>query len=424
VNEAALERALAGVAGKVGRARPRFDQAEVPVARPDSIDGFAETLRFAARAKLRVVPVGGGTKLGWCRPAERADFLLSTGRFAGVVAHVPDDGTITARAGTPMGELRRAAREGGHFLTPDVAVPEPKTLGGVVAAGESALDRIRFGPLRHHVLGATVALGDGSVAKSGGALVKNVTGFDLHRLYTGSHGTLCVVLEVSLRLFPEPEHELRVAHGAADARSAFELARAALAQPIRFAALAISRIAPPRDREAWSLVARLFGRRAAVERERELLARAWKGASFVSGSDARVLADGDRDELAFHDVNLPSLHVECAPSKCSAVWEALAPRLSIGFNGRRAAIQPALAAIDVELHEVASAERLGLAVLHIRKLLAPLGASVGLRNAPAAALASLDPFGDEPPGIELMRDLKRALDPEGVFASGRFAAGL
>ena len=151
-----------------------------------------------------MVPCGLGSKLGWTRPPPRADLLVSTRRLAGLLRHEPDDGTLSALAGTPMSELRAAALAGGHWLTPDVAAPRRATLGGVIAAGQSGLDRLRFGPARHHVLGARVMLADGTIARSGGQLVKNVTGFDLHRLYAGSHGSLCVILEVALRLFPAP----------------------------------------------------------------------------------------------------------------------------------------------------------------------------------------------------------------------------
>jgi FAD/FMN-containing dehydrogenase len=111
---------------------------------------------------------------------------------------------ITARAGTTLAGLRALTAAERHWLTPFVAREERTTLGGALSAGQSGLDRLRFGPLRHHVLGMRVALGDGTIVKSGGRLVKNVTGYDMHRLYTGAHGSLCIVLEASLRLFPAP----------------------------------------------------------------------------------------------------------------------------------------------------------------------------------------------------------------------------
>jgi FAD binding domain len=170
----------------------------LPLAEPQDEAQLCALLRLAAREKLRVLPLGLG-------PASRvADFALTTRALTGVVEYEPDEGVITARAGTTLAELRTLTARERHWLTPFVAREQHRTLGGVLSEGQSGLDRLRFGPLRHHVLGMRVALGDGTVVKSGGRLVKNVTGYDMHRLYTGAQGSLCVVLEASLRLFPAP----------------------------------------------------------------------------------------------------------------------------------------------------------------------------------------------------------------------------
>jgi len=135
-------------------------------------------------------------------PPAGADWILSTRRLVGIVAYEPGDGTLTARAGTTFAALDEATERGGHVVTPDVAYPARATLGGAVGEGRSGFDRLRYGPTRHHVLGVRALLADGTFAKSGGQLVKNVTGYDLHRLYCGSRGSLCALVEVSLRLFP------------------------------------------------------------------------------------------------------------------------------------------------------------------------------------------------------------------------------
>jgi FAD/FMN-containing dehydrogenase len=170
----------------------------LPLAEPQDEAQVCALLRLASREKLRVLPLGLG-------PAERAaDFALCTRALTGVVEYEPDEGVITARAGSTLAGLRALTVAQRHWLTPFLAREEQATLGGAISAGQSGLDRLRFGPLRHHVLGLRVALGDGTIVKSGGRLVKNVTGYDMHRLYTGARGSLCVVLEASLRLFPAP----------------------------------------------------------------------------------------------------------------------------------------------------------------------------------------------------------------------------
>jgi glycolate oxidase FAD binding subunit len=410
--------------GSVERGRARLDGAELPLAAPASEDQASEVVRFAAREALAVVPLGLGSKLGWCRPPARADFLLSTRRLAGIVRHVPEDGTLSARAGTPMDALRRAAREGGHFLTPDVPRPERATLGGVLAAGQSGADRLRFGPARHHVLGTRVLLGDGSFAKSGGQLVKNVTGFDLHRLYCGSHGTLCVLLEAALRLFPEPEHERVVACPAADRDRALELARSALALPIRPVSLTLVRGEGEGTGAAWWLQARLFGRRAPVELESAELLRIWPSAEVVEGPAAREAVERQRDAaLTWEDG--PWLRATCSTSRLGDVIARLEDELPRELAPRLMA-EPGISEVAVLLRPGAfeSARALGERAAALRRALAALDARLELRDAPAGALEELDPFGDPPAGLEIMRRLQERLDPGRVFARGRFAAGL
>jgi len=182
---------------EIGAARVST-RGSLPLAEPQDEAQVRALLRLAVREKLRVLPLGLGA-------AQRAaDFALSTRALTGVVEYEPDEGVITARAGTTLAELRSLTAAQRHWLTPFLAREEQATLGGTLSAGQSGLDRLRFGPLRHHVLGMRVALGDGTIVKCGGRLVKNVTGYDMHRLYTGARGSLCVVLEASLRLFCAP----------------------------------------------------------------------------------------------------------------------------------------------------------------------------------------------------------------------------
>ena len=412
-------------AATLSRGRPRFDLDEIPLVAPDSIPGFVEAIRFAAREKLCLVPTGLGSKLGWCAPPTRADFMLSTRRFTGAVSHVPDDGTIAVRAGTTMAELSRIVESGGHRLTPDVPRPERCTIGGVVAAGESGADRLRFGPVRHHVLGLKVLLADGTIAKCGGQLVKNVTGFDLMKLYTGSHGTLCVILEVALRLFPAPERELFLASTDAP----FESAQRALALPLRLASLSVvspNHLLEHYERE-WSVFARLFGRGEAVEAERKALLDAWPTSAVLESAEARAQADAMRD-LGCEAAHLPWFQASCRPAQindvlfnANYVFRTFESSESVGVV-MPAAVQPGIATVSLQL--CGSVTQLATRTRWLRDQLKRIGADVALLNAPSSELAYIDPLGDEPIGLDLMRDLKHALDPNGVFASGRFVGGM
>jgi glycolate oxidase FAD binding subunit len=339
--------------------------AELPLVAPDSVEELVEAVCAAARDGRTVVPVGTGQH---SFPLPGADLLLSTRNLAGIVSHEPEDGTISARAGTLMSDLREAARAGGHFLTPDVPAPEQRTLGGVLAEGRSGLDRLRFGPARDHVLGMRVLLADGSVVRSGGQLVKNVTGFDLHRLYCGSYGTLCIVLEAALRLFPEPEQEAFVSLPVA----AVELLRAAdvvLDSDVR----PVSLVAEG-DGSEWTLTTRLFGKRAAVDHELRLIRAAWPGAEVLTGAEARRAAEEQRDRMPGASRGRGS-RITCARSALAAELDRLRGQVE---PGARWVVQPGLAAIEVAAIVVRSA------------------------RPPEPALA-------------LMQGIKQGLDPNGVF---------
>jgi glycolate oxidase FAD binding subunit len=385
---------------------------------PRGEEQLAAALALAGEARVAVVPTGAGSKLGWTARPERGPLLLlSTRGLCGIVAHEPADGTLAALSGTSMAELRAATLAGGHALTPDVPRAERATLGGVVAAGESGWDRERFGPVRQHVLGARVLLSDGTRARSGGRLVKNVTGFDLQRLYTGSHGTLCVILEVALRLFPAPEHEALVVTTAADASELLELAARVRASEARPWALVAAR-----DR-GWSLWARLAGKPAALAAELALLRSAWPACAVLAGEEARAEHAALR-EKAFEAGTSGWLRGSVPPAALARALGALERRLDEARGEARLWVQPGQGAIDVEPRGERADALAATLVAAWRADLTALEGPLEWRNAPPERRTPQDVFGPPPAGLALRRALRRGLDPAGRFASGRLAGGL
>jgi len=168
--------------------RPRF------VVEPGSVEEVSALLRLSHRAGLAVAPRGGGTTLGWGATPRRLDLILSTARLNRVLEHAAGDLVVRAEAGVMLEALQAAAGAAGQRLAldpPDVGA----TLGGIVAANPSGPLRLRYGTVRDLLIGVTVVLADGTVAKAGGKVVKNVAGYDLCKLFTGSLGTLGVVVE-------------------------------------------------------------------------------------------------------------------------------------------------------------------------------------------------------------------------------------
>src|SRR5208282_3026303 len=173
---------------------------------PDTETELAAELRFGDAAGFGVVPRGGGTKTGWGNPPTRADLILSTARLNRIIEHAWADLTVSAEAGCTIQNLQSALAEHGQCIAVDPLWPERATVGGILSTNDSGTLRIRYGALRDLIIGVTIALPDGTLASSGGKVVKNVAGYDLPKLVTGAFGTLGVITRAVFRLHPLPRN--------------------------------------------------------------------------------------------------------------------------------------------------------------------------------------------------------------------------
>jgi glycolate oxidase FAD binding subunit len=152
-----------------------------------------------------VVPCGRGTKLGWGGMSKGVDLVVSTERLNRVVEHAVGDLTVTVEAGVKFADLQEILLKTGQFLPLEPAYPQEATIGGIVATADSGSWRQRYGGVRDMLLGISFVRSDGQIAKAGGRVVKNVAGYDLMKLFTGSYGTLGILTEVTLRVYPVQE---------------------------------------------------------------------------------------------------------------------------------------------------------------------------------------------------------------------------
>jgi glycolate oxidase FAD binding subunit len=205
--EAGPEDAVAGV-------QPRM------IFEPRNETEVATALRVADNAGLSVIPRGGGTKTAWGNPPARADLILSTVRMNQVIEHAWADLTASVESGCTIGTLQNALAQHGQQIAVDPLWPEQATIGGILSTNDTGTLRIRYGGLRDLIIGVTIALPDGTLASSGGKVVKNVAGYDLPKLVTGALGTLGIITRAIFRLHPLP-HNVRsftfVPRDAADA---------------------------------------------------------------------------------------------------------------------------------------------------------------------------------------------------------------
>lgn len=212
------------------------------VASPSSTDEAAALLRAAAEHEIAVVARGSGSRLGWGSPPTRCDLVVDMQCMDAVVEHASGDLVARVQAGARMGEVSRLLALAGQEIALDV--PAGATIGGVVASGLAGPRRLRYGSPRDLLIGITIIRCDGTVARSGGKVVKNVAGYDLGKLFAGSAGTLGLITEATFRLHPLPAARLFVTAEFTAPSAGCDAVAAAANSPLVPSAVELSRRAP------------------------------------------------------------------------------------------------------------------------------------------------------------------------------------
>jgi glycolate oxidase FAD binding subunit len=383
---------------------------------PASVAEAAEAMRSLARDRLVVAFVGGGTDLELGHPPARLDAVLRTRGLARVLEHAPSDQIVKVEAGLTVAALQRHLAPHGQRLALDPPDPERATVGGALAAGAFGPRRTRYGTIRDLVIGVTVVRADGVVAHGGGKVVKNVAGFDLPRLFCGSLGTLGLVAEVIFRLHPLPEASATLSVAGLAPRAVRALATAALdarLEPAAIAALA--------EGDAFRLAVRFEGFAPGVAEGIERFA----ALAASAGAAAEVLRDADEAALwARHDALRGAgdvrLKATFPPASLEGAAEALRP-IAASLRAGATVLHPALG-IALVAGGLDGAETTASAVEAARAALRD--GNVVLTAAPALLRARTDVWGRAPAALELMRRLKRELDPDGRLAPGRMPGGI
>jgi glycolate oxidase FAD binding subunit len=261
------------------------------VVAPGSAAEAAGVLRVASENGLRVIPRGGGTKLDWGNPPSGADIILSIKRLDRVLEHAFGDMTTTVQAGCTVAEFNRRLTAHEQRLAVDPLWPEHATIGGILAVNDSGALRATFGALRDQLIGITVALADGTIARSGGKVVKNVAGFDLPKLFTGSFGTLGVIVEATFRLYACPKASRVVRFGVPD----HHVLRRALTALNAKSSLTTGVQIEARSDGALSLVIHIEGLRESIdEKARRVAQAAFDAGVFGENSQCKDNSGGDR----------------------------------------------------------------------------------------------------------------------------------
>lgn len=356
-------------------------------ARPETAAELASTLREAAAGGKAVIPIGGGRALGMGNAPERFDLALETGALHRLVEYQPADLTVTVEAGVQLERLNQELGESGQFLPLDPFGGPGHTVGGALASGWSGPLRLRYGTARDYLIGLRVALPDGSLARSGGRVVKNVSGYDMNKLHLGALGSLGVIVEASFKVFPKPlsERSLQVTVPTfAEAWREAERALSAAMAPIALEVVC--------EAAEFTVTARLAGTAAGVNRIAAEIG--WQEAPEAFWNQHSRSGDDTWARLSIRAGDLRAV-LEQLPG--DARWIAQ-PGAGVahwfGFDDGT--------------------------FLSVRAALESAGGSLVVMAAPPALKASVGAWGNAPPTLELMRQVRNAFDPARTLSPGRY----
>lgn len=390
-----------------------------------------EAVRWALANEKPIEITGQGTKRAIGRPSQ-TDLTLDLSGLSGVTLYEPAELVLSARAGTPLAEIETLLEKNNQELAFEPMDYGPLlggeanggTLGGVIAANLSGPRRIKAGAARDHFLGVTAVTGRGETIKSGGRVVKNVTGYDLCKLLAGSWGTLAAMTDVTIKVLPKAETEATVLlTGLDDVRACVAMAAAmASSCDVSGAAHLPDHVASWFDglpKPEASTVLRLEGFAPSVAHRKEALAALLKvfgPVTLLDEKDSRSLWRSIRDVKPFSSEAVrkrPLWRISVAPSHGHEIARAITPAAQMFYDWGGGLVWLAMPFAG----EPDAAA--------VRSAVAAAGGHATLVRAPASVRASVDVFAPEEPAVRALgKRVKESFDPKGVLNPGRMWAGI
>ena len=389
---------------------------------PNDEAELADVVAHAAVRRTPLAVAGGATKIGLGRPMQTAA-TVSTAAMAGITLYEPAELVVSARAGTLVAEIEAALAANGQCLAfepPDwrhlYGTTGAPTIGGVAAANLSGPRRIQAGAARDGLIGVRAVAGTGEVIKSGGRVMKNVTGYDLVKFLAGSYGTLAVLSEVSFKVQPSAETEATLALAGLDDASAVAALSAALGSPWSVTGAAHL---PAANGDLARTLVRIEGFAESVSaRSAKLsaLLAEFAGAEILSAATSSAIWRAVRDVGALGaPPGAPVWRVSVRPGDGPAVADA----------ARRAFDARILYDWGGGLVWIAGGAGGDAGASVVRSAVKSVGGHATLVRAPDAVRLSVDVFEPPaPPVMDLTRRLKATFDPAGILNPGRMYAGV
>ncbi len=404
------------------------------VALPASVQQIQKLLAFAADRKLSVIPAGSGTKLGIGNVPETVDLVLSTQRLNGMVEYEPADLTVTVQAGMRLANLQMQLGENAQFLPLDPAYASLATVGGIAATNASGPLRLRHGTPRNQILGMRVIQADGTVVKSGGKVVKNVSGYDLKKLYIGSFGTLGIISELTFKLYPLAESGITMLLSFKRyedaAKTASEINSSQLLPS--YLNLFINGVPDTRIVDPC-LVVGLDSHPKAIAWQRNQVQWIGKqsgvvGVEIIQEHQAAKLAESMRTfaqtnpskPVVVFKVNLRMSDIEEYIGVVLDVTSVLGCTVrGMGLMGTGQVYF-----VFSEFADTVKPEMMVSTLIELRKHASRAGGNLILETAPVEVKRDIDVWGTVGSGSEIMKKIKAQFDPARLLNPGRFADGI
>jgi glycolate oxidase FAD binding subunit len=387
---------------------------------PTSAPALAEVLTCAHLNGWRLLPCGRGSKLHWGGLAEDIRLVVSVAKLNRLIDHASSDLTVTAEAGVSLADLQTTLATTGQFLAIDPAYADQATLGGIVATADTGALRQRYGGIRDMLIGISFVRSDGKVTKAGGRVVKNVAGYDLMKLLTGSYGTLGILTELTFRIYPLPPAAGTVVltgDAALLAKATATLLASALTPT------AIELLTPTTCKNLalgseMGLMVRFQSMDVSVAQQIEQVMQLGQ----ILGLAATRIPDPEESHLWQQlreqiDVPPSSGEITCKigvePIKALAALSQMEPLVATGTihaSSGLGIVQAADAAID--------------SVLKLRQICQSHGGFLTVLAAPSSLKAQLDVWGDSGSALEIMQRLKTQFDPNTLLSPRRFVGNI
>lgn len=403
------------------------------VAMPGDVQEIQAIVKVAVAQGASIMPRGSGTKMALGNPPRGADIVLSLARLNNIIEHDVANLTMTVQAGAKVEELQRIVGRHGQVLPLDPPYPDEATVGGVVAANASGPHRLAWGAVRDIVLGMRVVMPNGDLISSGGKTVKNVSGYDLNKLFIGSLGTLGIIVEVTFRLLPLPESRAALLAAFPSLEQATTVATRLLQSPYLPVALEILN---PWALEMTGFGSNTFALAIAIEDVAEAVDRQLRDLRQMchEGSAPAVdtLSGQDSNRLWWAIRDLPRKIITAYPGTVALKASVVLSRVNeVCQAAIRAANRRGLPLVLTAhtgngivyawfLGQEGDEPRQAEACLEVRHAAIAAGGWMVIEAAPRKVKETVSVWGEPGSDFAVMRAIKSRLDPAGIMNPGRY----